>query len=487
VPAYIAHQIEAWQRLLGLDRIYTDAEVEAWYFAGTGGVDSGMIPQDALTTWLQTGFPAPPGTAPGADQDQLLAWVLADATDLLLVQTALNLFDGGAGLLGLPHDAAVQWENGQEWEVTTGPGSVLGSWGSHFALVSSYDADGVTFETWGGTQTASWAWWDAYCQGLYIGVGNDWAGDPLVDLPTLEGDMRQLAGPPSPAPTTPAGTVLGVDVSSWQGDAINWAKAKAAGVRVAWVQASEGTTYRNPHFAQQVAGAGAAGILAGAYHMSHPAQNSPLAEYDYFKATVGATKLDLAPMVDDETMGGIGFAANRNWHLTFLGLCGAGALHYSNVYYLENMGPLGRQWTARPGADKLSPGDFAVQFSLGSSFPGFSGAVDLDAFNPAILSVDPPAPKPKPPAPKETKMLVIFDAKVVAGPSTGVVASFLSVDLMRFRWLKTPQQVTDVLALAAASGTPITHHTPGKAVGDVGAFGNPDDATSAEMLGLPFP
>jgi hypothetical protein len=482
IPAFVSHQIEAWQRFLGRDRIYTDAEILAWYEYLTGGSTTvGVSMPAALDLWAATGFPAPPGATPGADQDTLLAWAVVEPTDHLLAQTALSLFGGGGSLLGLPIDADTQRVAGEEWEVTTGPGAVVGSWGWHCALVSAYDADGVTFETWGSTQTASWAWWDAYCSGLYLCVSNDWAGDPMVDLAALEGDMRQLAGPASAAPSAPVGLVRGVDVSNWQGANINWATAKAAGVEVAFVQATEGRFYESPNFHVQVAGARAAGIKVGAYHMSHPSANSAQGEHDYFTAYVGSTVLDLPPMVDDEVSGGMDWSDNVAWHKEFLALCGAGAFHYCNEYYLENMGPLGRQWTARPGATALAAGDFAVQYSLGSAEVGFPGAVDLDAFNPAILGAVPPPPPP----PQEGKMLVVFYAKNVHG----TIASFAGDGLTAFRWLESAAQHADALAVGAVAGSkaPRVWNAPTAPVADPMAFGTPANAATAAELGLPFP
>lgn len=401
VPCGIAHQIEAWQRRLGADRIYSASDVLAWYYSKTGGADTGMVPNSALYFWQQGGFPLSTSALP---VDSLLGSVYLPPSDVPLLQTACQLFDGVMQELALPIAAqAGCLDPSLVWDVTTGPDSYPGNWGWHFALLSAYDADGVTFETWGIAKRATWAWWSTYAAGAWAGVGNDWQGDPAIDVVALEGDMAQLGGPLIAAPPTPAGLVFGVDVSYWQGPSINWGQAHTAGVRVAYVQATQGTLYQNPYFALQVAGARAAGIKVGAYHMSHPSQNSPQAEFSYFTAAVGSTKLDLPPMVDDETMGSLNWSQNVAWHQAFLSLCGAGALHYSDEYYLANMGPLGRQWTARPAATALGSGDFAVQFSLGSGLAGFPGNVDLDAFNPAILPTPPPPPPP--PTDEETEML----------------------------------------------------------------------------------
>lgn len=112
--------------------------------------------------------------------------------------------------------------------------------------------------------------------------------------------------------------------------------------------------------------------------------------------------------------------------------------------------------------------------------------VEVDAVAPA--DVPPPAP-PVPPAPHKepTEMLTVFYATVTAGQFKGVNAGFLSENLEHFRWIQSEAELTDILALAAAQGVTVAQHTPGVPVADVAAFGDPEDAVTASMLGLPFP
>lgn len=59
--------------------------------------------------------------------------------------------------------------------------------------------------------------------------------------------------------------VRGVDVSRYQG-AIDWPALKADGVDFAYIKATEGGDWIDPEFAQNWAGAEAAGVVRGAYH-----------------------------------------------------------------------------------------------------------------------------------------------------------------------------------------------------------------------------
>ncbi len=59
--------------------------------------------------------------------------------------------------------------------------------------------------------------------------------------------------------------VKGVDVSHYQGE-IDWKALSASGVRFAYIKATEGAHFRDPHFAGNWQRSGEAGILRGAYH-----------------------------------------------------------------------------------------------------------------------------------------------------------------------------------------------------------------------------
>jgi len=276
-----------------------------------------------------------------------------------------------------------------------------------------------------------------------------------------------------PVLTSTPSVVWGIDVSAFQhpnGAAIDWAQVGLAGVKQAYIQASQGTGVLNPYFADDVAGARAAAIPVGAYHLCYPALNTPAAEVAYFRTAIAGVTLDLPAMLDDETK------LDKAWVLTWFALWGdPKALHYSDASYLAALGNLGyRQWTARPGATGLYPGDYATQYAS-APVPGIVGNVDLDYFDPA-------------PKPKEEEMLMLFVAKITAGPNAGNTAYFVS-NGMRFRWVQTPTQLGDIGLTGAVfnGGAAVETWAAGATVADVGAFGNPDDPVTAAMLGLPYP
>ncbi|GAA3708127.1 hypothetical protein GCM10022224_087040 [Nonomuraea antimicrobica] len=75
--------------------------------------------------------------------------------------------------------------------------------------------------------------------------------------------------------------VPGVDVSNWTGD-IDWQSVATGGAKFAFVQATEGTDYRNPRFEAQHGGAAAAGLIRSAYHFAQPHESGGAAQADYF-------------------------------------------------------------------------------------------------------------------------------------------------------------------------------------------------------------
>lgn len=94
----------------------------------------------------------------------------------------------------------------------------------------------------------------------------------------------------------------GMDVSSHQG-AVNWTTARANGARFAYVKATEGTTYRNPDFAQQYNGSFNAGMIRGAYHFALPDRSSGATQGNFFVDHGGGWSADgktLPPAIDLE-------------------------------------------------------------------------------------------------------------------------------------------------------------------------------------------
>ncbi|HEY1486013.1 MAG TPA: GH25 family lysozyme [Micromonosporaceae bacterium] len=129
------------------------------------------------------------------------------------------------------------------------------------------------------------------------------------------GTARHAPVPASPRPTptpSPSSTAppaergvashhtVGLDVSDWQGTAIDWTRV-AKSARFAYVKATEGTTFLSRTFASQYAGAKAAGLYVGAYAFGRP-DEPPVAQADHFVEEARFTRdgKTLPPMLDIE-------------------------------------------------------------------------------------------------------------------------------------------------------------------------------------------
>jgi GH25 family lysozyme M1 (1,4-beta-N-acetylmuramidase) len=130
---------------------------------------------------------------------------------------------------------------------------------------------------------------------------------------------------PGPAAAAPSG-LPGMDVSSHQGN-VAWSTAWANGARFAYVKATEGTSYKNPYFAQQYNGSYNVGMIRGAYHFALPNNSSGTAQADYFASNGGGWSKDgktLPGALDIEynpygaTCYGLSQSSMRSWISAFL-------------------------------------------------------------------------------------------------------------------------------------------------------------------------
>jgi GH25 family lysozyme M1 (1,4-beta-N-acetylmuramidase) len=123
-----------------------------------------------------------------------------------------------------------------------------------------------------------------------------------------------------PSSAAPAAVVAdsswleGIDVSHWNGT-IDWAKVASSGRRFAFMKATEGTTFRDPTYAENRQGAVAAGLVVTAYHFARPDLNpgGAVAEANHFADVAGIGAGDIIPVLDLERDGGLSPAALIDW------------------------------------------------------------------------------------------------------------------------------------------------------------------------------
>lgn len=141
----------------------------------------------------------------------------------------------------------------------------------------------------------------------------DWMGSTILE--------HEGGNPNNQPPSSRAASVEGVDVSSHQGN-VNWSALWNSGVRWNYVKATEGTTYKNPYFAQQYNGSYNVGMIRGAYHFALPNVSSGAQQANYFvsngggwsrdgKTLPGALDLEYNPY--GATCYGLSHSAMINW------------------------------------------------------------------------------------------------------------------------------------------------------------------------------
>jgi GH25 family lysozyme M1 (1,4-beta-N-acetylmuramidase) len=195
----------------------------------------------------------------------------------------------------------------------------------------------------------------------------------------------------------------GVDVASHQhpgGAPIDWHAAAAWGVDFAYIKATEGDSYVNPYFVEDWQGAGAAGLLRGAYHFARPRLPLWTATYDAqaFLLTTGPFTgvNDLPPVLDLETSGGLGRADLVAWVEAWMAeitrQTGRWPMLYSAPWFLDDVvggtpelsdHPM---WTAEYNdlghPERVATGwsSWTIwQFTDAAQIPGIPAPVDLNA------------------------------------------------------------------------------------------------------------
>lgn len=191
---------------------------------------------------------------------------------------------------------------------------------------------------------------------------------------------------------------------------IDWAQVKAAGVTGAIVKATQGTTYTNPWYERDVAGAVSVGIPVIAYHFA--SFTTALAEARHFASVAGLR----ARVLDSETN------ATATWQNDFLSALGGpetAVMDYGAASTLPSGAIRGLLWEAAWGTSQ--PQAPCWQFTDAGSVAGITGPVDesrwlgtQDQFDALFgVSTHPtPAPSPAPapaptPAPPEVHLVTV--------------------------------------------------------------------------------
>ena len=81
---------------------------------------------------------------------------------------------------------------------------------------------------------------------------------------------------------------------------INWIDVAKDNIDFVYIKATEGATYKDPRYEENISGAKKARLLVGVYHYFRMT-SSARKQFQNFMAAIGKHKIDLIPMIDVET------------------------------------------------------------------------------------------------------------------------------------------------------------------------------------------
>ncbi|MEM6590130.1 MAG: GH25 family lysozyme [Pseudomonadota bacterium] len=198
-------------------------------------------------------------------------------------------------------------------------------------------------------------------------------------------------------PYTPARfTVHGVDVARFQGD-VSWRLLRGAGIRFAFIKATEGGDLLDPKFKENWRAAGRAGIARGAYHFFYFCTDART-QARWFIKNVPRVKGALPPVLDMEWNPFSPTCTKRPPPATvrkemrrFLKLVerryGQRPIIYTtpDFYERNKLGQMNEEFWLRAVAEvpeRVYPGQSwrFWQYSSTGRLPGVAGNIDLNAF-----------------------------------------------------------------------------------------------------------
>jgi GH25 family lysozyme M1 (1,4-beta-N-acetylmuramidase) len=219
-----------------------------------------------------------------------------------------------------------------------------------------------------------------------------------------------VAGIGTPARATTGKFLEGVDVSHYNGT-IDWQAVKGAGIKFAFVKATESVSYSyTKYYDDNRALAAKAGVAFGAYHFARPSGSTPTqlandgrAEARYFISVASPRPGDLLPALDlEDRHDGLSVSQRKAWTWAFLrevvALIGEKPIIYSGYsFWRDYMGDTTEyadagfkllwapNWfVSSPKIPALNWGGYGWtfwQYTDRGSVPGISGGVDRDRFN----------------------------------------------------------------------------------------------------------
>jgi lysozyme len=183
----------------------------------------------------------------------------------------------------------------------------------------------------------------------------------------------------------------GIDISSYQGNNIDFKKVKESGIEIVYIKATEGITFNSPGFKLQYEQAKSAGLKIGFYHYMRA--NDAASEAKHFiKATEGF-KVDCKYVIDIEEMEGrtvSKISSNVRAFADYMISQGKEVCIYtSDSFYANNLNSTVKDipiWIAHYGVVKPNITGYAgFQYTSKGNVYGVLGNVDMNEFNEGIF------------------------------------------------------------------------------------------------------
>ncbi len=181
--------------------------------------------------------------------------------------------------------------------------------------------------------------------------------------------------------------IQGIDVSNWQGE-INWPKVADAGIKFAFIKATEGQSYVDPRLQSNVSGAKMVGLKIGLYHFLSVGDVNPLTQARHFVSTIKDITADWLVCDVEEHSDNVSMVVShtREWLQEVESLTQKRPLIYTYLDYANTV--LGNSftnwplWIAQYGAREPSktawPTWVCWQYSNTGEIDGILGKVDLN-------------------------------------------------------------------------------------------------------------
>jgi lysozyme len=210
----------------------------------------------------------------------------------------------------------------------------------------------------------------------------------MAVLCACQGPARNQAAQHSVPPRNPEAKYDGIDISSYQGY-IDWAKVSSdKDIRFVYIKATEGSTYRSPHYAHNITQARRYGLLVGSYHYI-TSSSSIEQQFANFSTYAISSVQDLIPMLDVEVRGDWSRSQLIDSVSKFCELVedhyGVQPMIYSTMgFYNKNLAPhfnkhhlyIGRYSSTEPEINW--EGEYTIwQYSEQGIIPGIDAYVDL--------------------------------------------------------------------------------------------------------------